>query len=80
MGPFNYTCQCAPGYTGPACEDDIDGCLTMICPNNSVCVNGSMCACLAGFELTGELCRQPPTSSGDNTKGITIIVITELLA
>ena len=70
MGPFNYTCQCAPGYTGSACEDVIDGCLEISCPNNSVCVNGSLCVCLPGYELTGGVCAQPETpSSADDPAG-----------
>lgn len=57
MGPFNYTCQCVPGYTGLACEAEIDECLTAVCPANSVCVdsvNSYSCVCLPGFE--GEEC------------------------
>ena len=68
MGPFNYTCQCAPSYTGSACEDVIDGCLEITCPNNSVCVNGSLCVCLPGFELTGGVCAQTPST--DKPTGI----------
>ena len=63
MGPFNYTCQCVLGYTGPTCQDEIeaDGCLIITCPINSVCVNESVCICPFGFELNGEMCQ--PTGS-----------------
>ena len=62
MGPLNYTCECALGYTGLNCEDEIDGCLTMTCPSNGICVNGSNCVCLSGFQLNGELCVEIPTT------------------
>ena len=61
MGPFNYICQCAPNYTGPTCEDEIDACLSIACPNNSMCVNGSLCVCLPGFELIGDVCKPTGT-------------------
>lgn len=63
MGPFNYICQCAPGYTGPTCEDEIDGCLSITCPNNSICVNGSVCVCLSGFEFIGDILLCKPTGT-----------------
>lgn len=57
IGPLNYTCECAPGYTGPTCDDEIDGCLSVTCPSNRVCVNGSgECVCLPGFQLNGGMC------------------------
>ena len=65
MGPLNYTCECAPGYTGPTCDEEIDACLTVTCPSNSVCVNGPECVCLAGFQLNGELCVEIPTTASD---------------
>ena len=73
MGPFNFTCQCAPGYTGPVCEDEIDGCLSITCPNNSECVNGSYCVCLPGFEFSGETCEPSPTT--DKTTGVCVCMI-----
>ena len=63
-GPLNYTCECTPGYTGPTCSEAVDGCPTMTCPNNSVCVNGIECDCLPGFQLNGDVCMELPTLSG----------------
>ena len=51
MGAFNFTCQCAVGYTGSTCED-IDDCVSVTCRNNSMCVDGVnsyVCTCLPGF-------------------------------
>ena len=53
MGPFEFTCECAAGYTGLTCEVDIDECLTAVCPSNSKCVdaiNSYICVCNPGFE------------------------------
>ena len=53
MGPFDFTCECTAGYTGPTCEVDIDECLTVICPANSRCmdaINSYTCICDPGFE------------------------------
>lgn len=61
-GPLNYTCECTPGYNGPTCDEEIDGCLVMSCPDNSVCVNGSECVCVRGFQLNGETCVELSTS------------------
>ncbi|XP_005113452.2 uncharacterized protein LOC101845983 [Aplysia californica] len=54
----SYTCRCAPGYTGPNCETDIDDCRLLPCQNNAVCidlVNSYFCACADGF--TGTTCE-----------------------
>ena len=71
MGPFNYTCQCAGGYTGLACEDDIDKCLTVTCPNNSMCVDSTdsyVCICNPGFEKEEQedRCIQREIPSSEN--------------
>ena len=52
MGPFDFTCQCEVGYTGSTCEVNIDDCVSVTCPCNSVCVDGVNdfeCTCLPGF-------------------------------
>ena len=57
LGPFNYSCECAAGYTGSTCEVDIDECLMAVCPANSSCVdavNSYMCVCNPGFK--GDQC------------------------
>ena len=54
MGPFDYTCQCAAGYTGPRCGVNIDDCQSAVCPNNSICmdgVNSYECICYPNLEL-----------------------------
>ena len=74
MGPFDYTCQCAPGYTGSACEDEIVNCLSVTCPNDRICVNGSLCVCLPGFELIGDKCEP---SSQDQPDGTFLSILTD---
>ena len=57
--PFNFTCQCKVGYTGRNCEVNIDDCVSVTCPNNSVCedgVNTFECICMPGFEEIDDLC------------------------
>ena len=61
MGPlnFDFTCQCAVGYAGSTCEVNIDDCVSVTCPNNSMCedrVNDFECVCLPGFEDSGNDC------------------------
>ena len=67
MGPFDYTCQCAVGYTGLTCEIDIDHCLSIICPNNSMCVDGIdsyECICYPGFMLDEDRCVSQMENQG----------------
>ena len=59
MGPFDFTCQCEVGYTGSICEVNIDDCVSVTCPSNSMCVDGIStfeCVCLPGFEDSGNNC------------------------
>jgi hypothetical protein len=54
----DYTCICAPGYTGTNCEININDCAPMPCLNGGTCtdlVNGYSCACAPGF--TGTHCQ-----------------------
>ena len=37
MGPFDFTCHCVVGYTGPMCEVNIDDCVSVTCLSNSMC-------------------------------------------
>ncbi|XP_041474432.1 fibronectin-like [Lytechinus variegatus] len=55
---FNrVTCLCRPGFTGPACEQNLY-CAGVQCGSSQVCVN-EQCTCLEGFILQGGLCQSP---------------------
>ena len=72
-GPFAFTCQCAVGYTGSTCEVNIDDCVSVTCPSNSMCVDGINtfeCVCLPGFEDSGNICVL--VSQTDNTNPSTV--------
>ena len=69
MGPFAFTCQCAVGYNGSTCEVDIDDCVSVTCPSNSVCedrVNAFECVCSSGFEKINGTCVMIQTGSTIN--------------
>ena len=73
MGPFNYSCECAAGYTGATCEVDIDECLPAVCPANSKCVdaiNSYTCVCNPGFE--GAECTPVAMPQEEQLEGILI--------
>ena len=44
----SYTCICGSGFTGRDCETDL--CLSQNCPQNSVCIGGTECKCLPGYQ------------------------------
>ena len=52
-----FTCECAPGWTGPLCQTDDNECSRGLCLNGARCENtiGSFkCVCEPGW--TGPLC------------------------
>ncbi|CAF0703504.1 unnamed protein product [Brachionus calyciflorus] len=52
-------CQCATGYTGYRCENEINECVSNPCQNGGICenaVNSYKCTCPLGF--TGTNCEQ----------------------
>ncbi|XP_066935500.1 protocadherin Fat 4-like isoform X3 [Clytia hemisphaerica] len=54
----NYTCQCAPGFTGKNCYHNIDDCISNPCQNGT-CHDGIQaftCECNPGFE--GKVCNK----------------------
>ena len=53
-----FSCECADGWEGDTCADEINECATAPCLNGGACndeVGGFTCDCVAGFE--GELCE-----------------------
>ncbi|CDW59963.1 EGF domain containing protein [Trichuris trichiura] len=59
QGRLDYNCTCEVGYTGHACNEEIDECLTEACENGGTCqdeVNGISCKCPE--EWTGTRCEE----------------------
>ncbi|KAI1893821.1 hypothetical protein AGOR_G00127620 [Albula goreensis] len=55
----NFTCTCAPGYTGDHCQLLVDHCLSQPCKNGATCSSdlvGPTCHCSEGYQ--GSLCDQ----------------------
>ena len=71
MGAFDFTCQCAVGYTGSTCDMDIDDCVSVTCPTNSMCMDGGVnkfeCKCLPGFEEVNGSCVMALQTESPNT-------------
>lgn len=68
-------CVCPPGYSGLACENELEECHDMKCKNGAPCSlsddGASFCDCSladAVSHFAGDMCREPATSycgSGD---------------
>ena len=57
--PPGFQCACQPGFTGTACETNIDDCAPSPCDNGATCVdlvNTFSCICDEGF--SGEACEE----------------------
>ncbi len=49
------TCECDDGFSGDACETDLEFCITDSCMNGGTCVEGlgtaTSCNCTDGFSV-----------------------------
>ncbi|CAB0005017.1 unnamed protein product, partial [Nesidiocoris tenuis] len=59
------SCDCAPGYTGARCENNIDDCENNKCENNATCVDliqAYQCSCPPGYmdDYVGKFCEIAP--------------------
>ncbi|XP_041118181.1 protein HEG [Polyodon spathula] len=74
-------CSCPPAWQGDDCSEDVDECLSRLCPADSTCVNthGSFtCECPLGYTLEeGRRCALARTFLGAFLPNNTNIQITE---
>ena len=52
-GVNQYTCQCAPGFSGTNCDVNVDECVGSPCLNGGTCMDGVnqyTCQCAQGFD------------------------------
>jgi hypothetical protein len=70
-GPTTFSCSCPDGFTGTACETEINECASTPCLNEGTCndqVNGYECTCTdayTGFQCeTYQGCASSPCQNG----------------
>eukprot|EP01043_Picozoa_sp_COSAG02_P041271 COSAG02_NODE_3406_length_6793_cov_7.881237_6_plen_1278_part_01 len=61
QGDDTYSCECAPGWTGENCLEDVDECASTPCFNGAQCnhdigIDSFSCTCNDGWQ--GELCER----------------------
>jgi hypothetical protein len=72
LGSGNFSCACAPGFSGPMCTVEETSCTDSPCLNGGVCqiTSNSSFVCLCPFGYTGVLCSIPEcTASHCNEDG-----------
>ena len=50
----DFSCTCASGFTGTRCEENIDDCVSVVCPTYQVCfdgINNYTCSCPPGYKV-----------------------------
>ncbi|XP_055903990.1 protein serrate [Eupeodes corollae] len=63
-----FTCTCAPGWTGPTCEINIDECAGGPCEHGGTCIDlvgGFRCECPP--EWTGDICQMDVNECESNS-------------
>uniref|UniRef100_A0A4W3HHY4 Delta/notch like EGF repeat containing n=2 Tax=Callorhinchus milii TaxID=7868 RepID=A0A4W3HHY4_CALMI len=55
----NFTCVCAPGYTGDVCQTQVDHCVSQPCQNAATCMSRATgYSCLCPEDFTGPACGE----------------------
>ncbi|KAK6314887.1 hypothetical protein J4Q44_G00144160 [Coregonus suidteri] len=54
-------CTCFSGYKGPKCDLELPECSSLLCPQNTRCMQGALdgslrCQCLPGYQTSGDQC------------------------
>lgn len=56
---IGYKCNCAPGFTGPECETNINECSLSPCPLTATCIDQlDSYYCQCPFNMTGVNCEK----------------------
>ena len=59
LGPNNFVCKCAPGWTGNYCTQYVSSCSLTFCSNGGTCfeISPGIPACYCPPCFTGNLCQ-----------------------